>query len=272
VVATGDGVTTTEAGQEVVINPSLDWGDDPAIQGPGWRILGLPENGTYAELVRVPASAVVPKPPALSWEEAAAIPLAGLTAYRAVVTRARVARGETVLITGIGGGVSTFVLMFARRLGARTLVLSGSDEKLARAAALGADGGFNYRATDWVKQVRAAAGGVGPDVVIDSVGGDFFNEVLEVARPGARIAVYGSTLGAVPSMVLRRIFWKQIDVRGSTMGTPAEFAAMVGIFAGGTAKPVIDGVFPLAEAGAAQMRMQESTQFGKIVLSCGDAT
>jgi len=270
VAAVGPGVTTTEVGREVVINPSLHWGDDPAIQGPDWHILGLPENGTYAELVCVPASAIVAKPAALSWEETAAIPLAGLTAYRAVVTRAQVARGQTVLITGIGGGVATFALIFAHHLGARTLVLSGSEEKLAQAAALGADAGFSSRAPDWVEQVRAAAGGKGPDVVIDSVGGDFFNQVLDVARPGARIVVYGSTLGAVPNMVLRRIFWKHLDVRGSTMGAPGEFNAMVDLFAAGTAKPAIDKVFPLAEAGAAQAHMDGSAQFGKIVLRCAD--
>ncbi len=268
VAEVGDGVTHVTVGQEVVINPSLDWGDDPATQGPNWRILGLPENGTYAQLVRVPASAIYPKPQALSWEEAAAIPLAGLTAYRAVVTRAQVAPGETVLITGIGGGVAAFALTFARSLGARVLVLSGSDQKLARAATLGADAGFSYKAADWVEKVRAAAYGSGPDVVIDSVGGDFFNQVLDVARPGARVVLYGSTLGVVSNMVLRRVFWKQIDVRGSTMGTPAEFAAMLEVFAAGTAKPAIDSVFSLAEAGAAQTRMEEAAQFGKIVLSC----
>ncbi len=129
---------------------------------------------------------------------------------------------------------------------------------------------LTLRATGWVEQVRAAAGGKGPDVVIDSVGGDFFNQVLDVARPGARMVIYGSTLGAVPGMVLRRIFWKQLDVRGSTMGTPPEFKAMVDLFAAGVAKPAIDRVFPLAEAGAAQARLQDSTQFGKIVLSCAE--
>jgi zinc-binding alcohol dehydrogenase/oxidoreductase len=268
VAAIGQGVTNVKPGQAVVIDPALDWGGDPSAQGPTFRILGLAaDNGTYAQFVRIPASNVYAKPEALSWEEAAAIPLAGLTAYRAVITRGQVKAGETVLITGIGGGVSTFALTFARHLGARALVLSGKDEKLARAASLGAEAGFNYNTTDWVKEVRAATGGKGPDVVIDSVGGGTFNQVLDVVRPGGRVVVYGSTLGAVPEMVLRRIFWKQLNVLGSTMGLPSEFAAMLRLFDEGGLRPVIDNVFPLEEAGAAQERMRESAQFGKIILS-----
>jgi zinc-binding alcohol dehydrogenase/oxidoreductase len=145
-------------------------------------------------------------------------------------------------------------------------VVSGSDEKLARAAALGADAGFNYHHADWVKSVRAASDGKGPDVVIDSVGGDNFNQVLDAVRPGGRVVVYGSTLGPVPNMVLRRVFWKQLDVRGSTMGSPAEFAAMLALFGEGKLRPAVDRVFPLAEAGVAQAHMEDAAQFGKIVL------
>jgi zinc-binding alcohol dehydrogenase/oxidoreductase len=268
VAAVGEGVSNVTPGQAVVIDPALDWGDDPSAQGASFRILGLgADNGTYAQLVRIPASNVYAKPEGLSWEEAAAIPLAGLTAYRAVNTRGQVKVGETVLVTGIGGGVSTFALTLARHLGARVLVLSGKDEKLARAATLGADAGFNYNTSDWVKEVRAATGGKGPDVVIDSVGGATFNQVLDVVRPGGRVVVFGSTLGAVPETVLRRIFWKQLDVRGSTMGLPSEFAAMLRLFGEGGLRPAIDKVFPLEEAGAAQVRMQEAEQFGKIILS-----
>jgi zinc-binding alcohol dehydrogenase/oxidoreductase len=267
VAALGEGVGGLTVGQAVVINPSLAWGDDPRIQGPQWRILGLPDDGTYAQLVRVPARQVQPKPEPLSWEEAAAVPLAGLTAYRAVATRAEVRPGDTVLITGIGGGVSTFALIVARHLGARTLVTSGSDKKLARAASLGADAGFNYRTGDWVAEARAVCDGQGPDVVIDSVGGAHFNQVLDVVRPGGRVVVYGATQSAVPEMILRRVFWKQLDVRGSTMGNPTEFAALLGLFASGKARPVVDRVFPLAEAGAAQSHMEQAGQFGKIVLA-----
>ena len=171
VAAVGAGADPTLAGRAVVINPSLDWGDDGVAQGPEFRILGLPDDGTYAQRIKVPARNVHPKPAALSFEEAAALPLAGLTAYRAVVSRAQVRAGETVLVTGIGGGVSTFALQIAARRGARVLVTSGSDAKLARARDLGAAGGANYRTQDWPKEILALTGGRGPDVVIDSAGG-----------------------------------------------------------------------------------------------------
>ncbi len=145
VAAVGDGVTEVRPGDDVIINPSVNWGDDPRAQGPAFKILGLPDNGTFAQLVAVPAANALPRPPGLSDEEAAAIPLAGLTAYRAAVTRGRVGAGDTVLVLGIGGGVATFVLLIATALGARVLVTSGSDDKIARARALGADDGFNYK-------------------------------------------------------------------------------------------------------------------------------
>jgi NADPH:quinone reductase-like Zn-dependent oxidoreductase len=251
----------------VVIDPSLDWGSDPRAQSAAFRILGLPDNGTYAQLVLVPASNLHRRPSGLSWEECAAIPLAGVTAYRALVTRGQALAGETVLIPGIGGGVATFVLLLARQLGARVLVTSGSEEKLARARELGAEAGFNYKSADWVKAVRAACGGTGPDIIVDGTGGPTFNQILDVARPGGRVVSYGATLGAAPDVTVRRIFWKQLDVLGSTMGRAEDFAAMLALFADGALRPVVDRVFPLAEAGAAQARMEEAGQFGKIVLS-----
>jgi NADPH:quinone reductase-like Zn-dependent oxidoreductase len=255
-------------GREVVINPGLDWGHDERVQSPNFRILGLPDDGTYAELVKVPASAVFTKPTGWSWEEAAALPLAGLTAYRAVVTRAQVGAGDRVLITGIGGGVSQFAALIARARGARTVVVtSGSDDKLARAKQqLGVDGGANYRNGDWAKEVARLCGGDGPDVVIDSVGGETLGKAIEVARPGGRLVTYGATTGPVPQVEARRIFWKQLSLLGSTMGTPKEFAAMLELFGKGKARPVVDVTFPLADAGAAHTRMEEAAQFGKIVL------
>ncbi len=267
VLAIGEAVKDVQPGQEVVIYPVFDWGDDPRAQGDKFRILGLPDNGTYAQQVCVPAANLFAMPEGLSWEEAAALPLAGLTAYRALVTRGEVRAGETVLVPGIGGGVATFVLLLARHLGARVLVTSGSDEKLARARALGAEAGFNYKSADWVREVRAATGGVGPDLVVDSIAGEMFNQLLDVVRPGGRIVTYGVTLGPVPNLVARRIYWKQLDVLGSTMGRPEEFAAMLDLFGEGKLHPVVDEVFPLEEAGAAQTRMQEAAQFGKIVLA-----
>ena len=264
VLSVGSGGDRSLVGRAVVINPSLDWGDDHAAQGPDFRILGLPDDGTYAQAVRVSAGNVHPKPAGLSFEEAAAIPLAALTAYRAVVSRARVQAGETVLVTGIGGGVSTFALQIAAHLGARVLVTSGSDAKLARAREMGAAGGANYRTQDWAREIAAQSKG-GPDVVIDSVGGETFAKCVEILKAGGRIASYGATTGPVKDFVLRNLFWKQATAVGTTMGSPREFAAMLKLYDQGL-RPVVDKVFPLADTVAAHRRMEEAGQFGKIVL------
>lgn len=266
VVAAGPGVDAALVGRAVVINPSLDWGDAESAPGPGFRILGLPDDGTYAQLVRVPARNVHEKPAALSFEDAAALPLAGLTAYRAVVSRARVRAGETVLVTGIGGGVSTFALQLAAHLGARVVVTSGSDVKLARARALGAAGGVSSRSPDWPREIVALCGGQGPDVVIDSVGGATFARALDILSPGGRIATYGATSGPVKELVLRSLFWKQATVLGSTMGSPREFEALLALYDREGLRPAVDRVFPLEDAAAAHRRMEAAEQFGKIVL------
>ena len=266
VVAVGTDVDQSLIGRDVVLNPSLDWGANERVQGAEFRILGLPDNGTYAQLAKVPASNVHPKPDVLSFESAAAIPLASLTAYRALVSRAQLRPGETVLVTGIGGGVSSFALAIAKKLGARVFVTSGSDAKLERARQLGADGGVNYHSQDWAKEILALCGGEKPDVVIDSVGGETFAKAIEIVKPGGRIAIYGATTGLPKEINLRRIFWNQINILGSTMGTAQDFEQMLGLYSDGGLEPVIDQVFPLAEAAAAHRRMEEAEQFGKIVL------
>lgn len=266
IAAVGADVSGLSVGDQVIINPSLEWGADPRSQGPHWRILGLPDDGTFAEMVKVPASSIYPRPQGLSDEEAAAIPLAGLTAYRAVVTRGQVQPSDTVLVLGIGGGVATFALLIARHKGARVLVTSGSDEKLERARGLGAAAGFNYKTTDWVKAVRAATDGQGPDLIIDGTGGETFGQAIDAARPGGRVVSYGATTGVTPELVVRRIFWKQLNVLGSTMGSPDDFSAMLTLFGPGGPRPIVDRVFPLEETGVALQHMNEAAQFGKIVL------
>jgi NADPH:quinone reductase-like Zn-dependent oxidoreductase len=266
VESVGEGVDASLVGREVVINPSLDWGPDDRCFGPDYRILGMPDAGTYAQKIAVPAGNLQPKPAGLSFEEAAAVPLAGLTAYRAVVSRAKLQAGETVLIPGIGSGVATMALLFAKRIGARAIVTSGHDSKLERAKRLGADAGFNYKTGDWVAGVREATGGQGPDVVIDSVGGNTFAQCIEALKPGGRLATFGATTGPT-QLEIRRLFWKQLSLLGTTMGTPAEFAAMLDLFGDGGLKPVVDRVFPLAEAAAAHKHMEAAEQFGKIVLA-----
>jgi len=261
----GDGVDASWVGRDVVIDPSLGWGADDRAQGPAFNILGLPHDGTYADMVTVPAANLHPKPQHLSWEEAAALPLASVTAYRAVVTRARVQPGEVVLVTGIGGGVATTALLIAKQLGARVYVTSGSDAKIQKAEALGASGGVNHRKDDWPKTLIALIG-TRPDVVIDSAGGETFNKALDVLKPGGRLASYGATTGAVHNLEVRRIFWKQLSILGSTMGTPDDFAAMLELYETTKLRPVIDRVFPLEQAGDAHIRMEAGDQFGKIIL------
>jgi len=265
VALVGEGVDPALVGREVVIEPGLDWGPDDRLPGPKYRILGMPEEGTYAELIKAPASNVHAKPAHLSFEEAAALPLAGLTAYRSVASRAQVKAGETVLVTGIGGGVATFAVQIAKQLGARIFVTSGSDEKLARAKQLGADGGANYKNADWGKQIVELSGG-GPDVVIDSAGGEALETAVKIIKPAGRIVFYGATTGLAKNLDLYRAFFKQLTIMGSTMGSPREFAAFLKLYDEAKLKPTIDQVFPLAEAPAAHRRMSEAGQFGKIVL------
>jgi NADPH:quinone reductase-like Zn-dependent oxidoreductase len=264
VAAVGEGVDQSMVGREVVIEPGLDWGPSDEAQSKNYRILGMPDDGTYAEMIRMPAESLHPKPAYLSFEEAAALPLAGLTAYRAVATRAKVKAGETVLVTGIGGGVAIFAAQIAKQLGARVFVTSGSDDKLARARELGVEGGANYKNPDWGKTITEMTGG-GPNVVIDSAGGESFETAVKIIKPAGRIAFYGATAG-LAKFDIHRCFFKQLTIMGSTMGSPREFAAFLKLYGEAELHPVIDQVFPLAEASAAHRRMNEGGQFGKIVL------
>ncbi len=273
----GEGVDSELLGREVIMNCSLDWGDNPNFYGPNFRILGMPDNGTFAEYVLVGANTLHTKPAHLSFEEAAALPLAGLTAWRALMSRAKLSqtipaqdRPERVLITGIGGGVALFALQFAVAAGAEVWVTSGSDEKIERAKVLGATGGINYKSTDWHKTLMAQTGGgrMGYfDVVIDSAAGPGFALLTDVAAPGGRIVLFGGTVGKIDGLIPPKIFFKHLNILGSTMGTPAEFTDMVAFVEKHRIRPVIDTVMPLAEAEAALRRMDAGQQFGKIVLA-----
>jgi len=261
VAALGEGAQAPPIGSPVLINPMLDWGSNARIWSEESSLLGMPKDGTFAQFVCVPDENVFPKPAALSDEQAAAIPLAGVTAYRAIVTRGQLQKQDTLLITGIGGGVQTFVLLFAKQIGARVVVTSSNDEKLARARELGADETINYKTNpDWHKVVRK----LGIDIAVDSAGGETFAKVLEVLKYGGRVVTYGGTSG---NSTIRpySIFWKQLDVLGSSMGSPADFAAMLKCFEG-EARPAIDRVFALEDVVAAAQRLNDAAQFGKIVL------
>lgn len=266
VVALGAGVDGPAPGTTVVLNPMIGWGDNPRMWRSDSTLLGMPRHGTFAELVTVPAENVFRKPGRLSDEQTAAIPLAGLTAYRAVHTRGRCGPGDVVLIPGVGGGVQTFALLFAKATGARVVVTSSSEAKLARAKALGADIGINYKSdANWSKTVRAECGGGGPSLIIDSTGGDTFAKCLDIARPGARAVVYGGTQGDAKIRMFS-IFWKHLDILGTSMGSPDDFRAMLALFEGGTMEPAIDEVCAFDDVVAAAERVLAGTQFGKVVV------
>jgi NADPH:quinone reductase-like Zn-dependent oxidoreductase len=264
VAAKGDGAEGPEEGAEVVINPALYWGDNPKIPGKEYRILGLPDDGTYAQFVKVPADHVYPKPSHLSHEEAAALPLGALTAYRALFSRGNLQEGETVLVPGIGGGVATFLVQMAAAAGATVFVTSGSDEKIERAKELGAEGGVNYNSEDWSKELKDMAGGV--DLSIDSIGGEVFNALVQLAKPGSRIVIFGSTQGPVPKMMTISMALKNLDVFGTAMGNAQEFGDMLSFYEKHDLHPVINETFSLQEAAAAQQHMEEGKGIGKIVL------
>jgi NADPH:quinone reductase-like Zn-dependent oxidoreductase len=261
VEALGDGVTGFEPGERVVINPGIEVGDGRI------HVIGEHGDGTNAELIAVPATNVHPIPEGLSFEEAAAFPLVFETAYRMLVTRARLREGEWVLAWGIGGGVSTAALAIAKALGARVIVTSSSDAKLERAVGLGADATVNHATGDVKAAVQEATGGRGVDVVVENVGEATWQTSLSVAAPGGRIAVCGATTGPNPPAGLHRIWWKQLSILGSTMGTGEDFAAAYELVATGRARPVVDEVLPLEQIRAAHERLEAGEQLGKIVLS-----
>ncbi|MBV8489989.1 MAG: zinc-binding dehydrogenase [Candidatus Eremiobacteraeota bacterium] len=264
IAAVGEGVDANRIGSEVMIDPMLDWGGDPHVwDASKSSLLGMPRDGTFAQYVTVPAANAYAKPDRLTMEQAAAIPLAGLTAYRAVFTRGALQPGETVLVTGIGGGVQTFVLLFAKHAGARAIVTSSSDLKLSRAKSMGADETLNYKtAPDWHKELRR----LGPiDLVIDSSGGETLAKAIDAVRPGGRIAIYGGTNGDATIKPFP-IFWKHLTILGSSMGSPHDFAAMLAFFRESELEPAIDDVYPMEQAVAAAEYMASSSQFGKIVL------
>jgi zinc-binding alcohol dehydrogenase/oxidoreductase len=264
VAAKGDGAEGPDEGTEVVINPALYWGDNPKVPGKEYRILGLPDDGTYAQFVKVPADHVYPKPSHLSHEEAAAIPLAALTAYRALFTRGQLQEGETVLVPGIGGGVATFVVQMAKAAGATVFVTSGSDEKIEQAKEFGAEGGVNYNSEDWSKELKSMTGGV--DLSIDSIGGDVFNVLLQLAKPGSRIVVFGATAGPAQKAMTISIALKNLDVFGTAMGNAQEFGDMLSFYEEHELHPVINETFSLEEVPAAMNHMEEGKGIGKIVL------
>jgi zinc-binding alcohol dehydrogenase/oxidoreductase len=264
VEAVGDDASPMLVGAEVIINPSLNWGNNPVVQGDSFKILGFPDNGTFSDYLLISKQYIFEKPEHLSFTEAAAVPLSGLTAYRALFSKARLRANEKVLITGIGGGAALWLLQFAVAYKAKVYVTSGSDEKLQKAKALGALGGYNYKDEKWAEKAQKETGGF--DIIIDSAGGKDFGKLIDLAIPGGRIVNFGRTAGNITDISTRTLYWKQLSIFGTTMGTRDEFLSMIDFVESRTIKPVIDSVFPLEKIEDAFRRMEESNQFGKIIL------
>jgi NADPH:quinone reductase-like Zn-dependent oxidoreductase len=260
VVVSGDGFTP---GDRVVINPGHELGNGKI------SVVGEHSDGTHAELIALPRSQVYALPDSIDFESAAAFPLVFETAYRMLATKAHLQEGEWVLVWGIGGGVSTATLAIAKALGAHVVVTSSSEDKLAQARHLGADATFNHERDDVVAGVKDLTGG-GAHVVVDHVGEATWKRSLDAVRPEGRICVCGATSGPNPPANLHRIWWKQLTIFGSTMGSRQDFEAVYELVKSGRAAPVIDTVFPLAEVAAAHERLEAAEQLGKIVLRIPD--
>lgn len=251
-------------GKTVIINPNIGWGSDEKAQLADYTILGLPHDGTLAEFVKVGVDRLIEKPAYLSEEQAAAIPLAAMTAYRATVTKGGIQSGQKVLVSGAGGGVAQFAVAIAVQCGCDVYVTSGSASKIEKSIELGARGGFSYKDEAWPKQALKLSGGF--DVVIDGAGGAAINDYLKVTKPGGKIVIYGGTTGKTPKFDIPRLFWSQISVIGSTMSSDREFEQMVRFFEKHQLYPAIDKVYNKDDYLEAFDRFKSSDHFGKIVI------
>jgi len=264
VVPGSDGVGWVD-GRRVIIDPSIGWGKDPEHFEPGFRILGMPDYGTLAEYVAVPEENIHDLPAHLSWAEGAALPVCGVTAYRALVTRGRASAGERMLVSGIGGGVATMALLFGRALGLEVWVTSSSDAKIDQAVADGAAGGFNYTRPDWSADMGARLPGK-IDLVIDGAGGAGFSTLLPHMANRGRMVIYGGTRGAIDDLSPQRIFWKQLDILGTSMGSPDDFRQMLDLVDRFQLHPRISEVFSMEDANKALALLARGDQSGKVVI------
>ncbi|MCG6963646.1 MAG: zinc-binding dehydrogenase [Acidobacteria bacterium] len=274
VEALGSGVDGVAVGDEVIFDPGLSCGAcESCLKGEQslcvrYGILGEHADGTFAEAVVVPAVSLAKRPEHLSWEESAALPLTFLTAWRMLINRGALSAGESVLIHGIGGGVSLACLQLAKMAGAHVIVTSRSSDKLARALELGADEAIPA-GDEVAREVRKLTGKRGVDVVVDSVGRATWMQSLKSAAKGGRIVTCGATTGPDPAEEVRLIFWNQLSIIGSTMGSREDWRRMVAAVSRDRLRPVVDSVMPLSEGRKGYERMEEARQFGKIVLDCG---
>jgi NADPH:quinone reductase-like Zn-dependent oxidoreductase len=270
--ALGPGATGCAIGQKIIVNPGRSCGVcAKCLSGADnfcskYAIFGENTQGGYAQHINVPDANVVPLPAGLSFTEAAAIPLVFLTAWQMVVRRAEVMPGQTVLVQAAGSGVSSAAIQIAKLLGARIFATAGSDEKCARALALGADAAINYTTQDFVAECKRLTGKKGVDVVIEHVGGEVFVKSILATAWGGRVVTCGATTGFSPTIDLRHIFFRQVQVLGSTMGPKGDLFRILALVEAGKLKPVVDRVLPLWSAPEAHRILEERKAFGKVVL------
>jgi zinc-binding alcohol dehydrogenase/oxidoreductase len=255
----------TDTGEEVVILPSLNWGDREEAPASGWEILGDHTPGTYAELVSVPADCLAPKPRGLNWAEAAALPLVGLTTYRALFVRGRLKRGESMLVVGAGGGIATTAIALAVAVGASITVTSSSAETIERAVDAGARDGVLHSEQGWPEQARAMSPDNGFDLILDPVGR--WSESVRALRPGGRLVVLGANAAQTAEIDIRSFYFGQFDLLGTTMGSGKDFAGLLKMFDQYSVRaPVIDREFPMDRAAEAHEYLERGRAFGKCVL------
>lgn len=264
VESVGDEINAAWIGKRVIINPNNDWGDNPLVQDRHYHILGMPTNGTLAEYIVVNMDRLHEAPSFLNDAAAGAIPLGGLTAYNALINKGGLSSDKKVLISGVGGGVAQFAFQFALAVGAPVWVTSGKENVLNTCLELGAQGAVSYRDKDAVKNMAKKAGGF--DIIIDSAGGDGLDLLLSTLAGGGRLVLYGATNGLPTSLNLRNIFWNQLSLMGSTMGSDEDFTNMIAFVKQHQILPIIDKIFPLSNAVDAFDRMKDGEHFGKIVV------
>lgn len=250
--------------KRVLINPGKYWGEKQSHQSKSFEVLGMPSDGTFGEWISIQNDLVYDIPGHLSDPEAAALPLGGLTAYRTLFSRCNLKKDELVLINGTGGGVAHFALLFAIAAGAEVYVTSGSEAKIKQAIKLGAKDGVNYKKDEHHKSLKEICP-QGFDVIIDSAAGDQFSELVKLCAPGGRIGIYGGTLGKITGINPQILFWRQISILGSTMGSDKDFRDLLDFVEQHKIHPVIDKIIPLSEYQKGFQRLEESEQFGKVV-------
>lgn len=264
VVQAGANANPSWIGKRVLLNPNINWGKNENVQSIQYSILGMPTDGTFAEYVVVHEDRVHEVPSHLTNYEAAALPLAGLTAYRASFFHGKINQKSNVLISGFGGGVAQYAFQFSKAVGANVFITSGSEEKRNKALVLGAKEAYDYHDEQWIKKAEKSTGGI--DVVIDSAGGDQINNFIKIMRAGGRIVFYGATNGLPKSLDLYRMFWNQITLQGSTMGNDHEFEELLSFISKHKITPIIDSVRPFSEIMTAFSDIDDSSKLGKLVI------